>query len=107
MIREKESGKPLADLLVCVYDKDLFRSDFLGKSLTGADGKFLIEYDSSDFQEGLDKNPDIYLEVYRKSDAKMMDSKKVRPVYSTKKSIRHGSSSSEKYYIEISRNKLK
>ncbi|UCE74242.1 MAG: hypothetical protein JSV56_00680 [Methanomassiliicoccales archaeon] len=104
IIKEKESGKPLSGLLVCAYDKDLIHSDFLGKTLTGPDGKFIIEYDTIDFQELLDRHPDVYLQIYRSAEA--MNTKRVKPIYSTKGSIRYSASSSEKFYIEIPRKKL-
>ena len=107
IVREKESGEPVAGLIVHAYDKDIVKSDLLGKTQTGSDGKFLIEYDSVDFQELLDRNPDIYIEIYRSSDIKDQKTTRVRPIYTTKKSIRHNASSSEKYYVEISRKELK
>lgn len=106
IVKEKESGKPLSGLLVCAYDKDLIYSDLLGKAKTGSDGKFIIEYDSKDFQELLDKNPDIYLDIYREADANIAHQKKVKPIFTTKKSIRYSASSSEKFYIEIPRKRL-
>lgn len=106
IVREKESGEPVAGLIVHAYDKDLVSSDLLGKTQTGTDGKFLIEYDSVDFQELLDRNPDIYIEIFRSSDVKEQKTKRVKPIYTTRKSIRHNASSSEKYYIEISKKQL-
>ncbi|KPJ66081.1 hypothetical protein AMJ44_09050 [candidate division WOR-1 bacterium DG_54_3] len=106
IVREKESGKPLSGLLVCAYDKDLFRSDLLGKNLTGPDGKFTIEYESKDYQELIDRNPDVYLKIYRDTDAKDMEKKRVKPIFTTKEAIRYSASSSEKFYIEIPREKL-
>ena len=107
IVREKESGEPVSDLIVHAYDKDLVSSDLLGKAQTGSDGKFRIEYDSVDFQELLDRNPDIYIEIFRGADIKSQKTKRVSPIYTTKKSIRHNASSSEKFYVEISKKKLK
>jgi hypothetical protein len=107
IVKEKESGDPLSGLLVCAYDKDLLRSDLLGKALTGSDGHFAIEYDSSDFQDMVDKNPDIYLNIYRGEDSKDIKRKKAKPIFTTKDSLRYSASSSEKFYIEIPRKKLK
>jgi len=106
VVKEKESGEPLSGLLVCAYDKDLISSDSLGKALTGPDGKFMIEYDSKDFQELLDRNPDIYLKIYGSEAAKDMKRKRVKPILTTKDSIRYSASSSEKFYVEIPRKKL-
>jgi hypothetical protein len=106
IVREKESGEPVAGLIVHAYDKDLISDDLLGKAQTGSDGKFLIEYDSEDFKDGLDRNPDIYVEVFLGVHIKDKKKGKVKPIYSTKKSVRHGASSSEKFYIEITKKKL-
>jgi hypothetical protein len=107
IVKEKESQKPLSGLIVCVYDKDILRSDLLGKTKTQSDGKFTINYDSSDFKEPMEKNPDIYLKVFFGKDAKSIGKRKIKPIYSTKDSIRYSASSSEKFYIEIPHNKLK
>jgi hypothetical protein len=106
VVKEKESGNPLPGLLVCAFDKDLFSSDFLGRTVTGPDGRFTIEYDSKDFQELLDRNPDIFVEVYGGEYIKAKSLKRIRPIYTTKKSIRYSASSSEKYFIEIPKKKL-
>jgi hypothetical protein len=104
LIKEKESGKPLSGLFVVVYDKDILRNDLLGKATTGADGKFKIEYDSKDFKEPLEKNPDIFLNIFRKDPSRVK--KRLKPIFSTKNSIRYSASSSEKFYIEIPKRKL-
>jgi hypothetical protein len=104
LIKEKESGKPLSGLYVVVYDKDFLRDDLLGKTKTGSDGKFEIEYDSTDFKEPLEKNPDIFLNVFNKDPSKTKS--RIKPIYTTRKSIRYSASSSEKYYIEIPKRKL-
>lgn len=106
IVKEKESGKPISDLLVCAFDKDLLRSDFLGKTKTNSEGKFIIEYDSKIFKELMDKNPDIYIEIYHGKNAEVFSQKRVKPIYSTKKSIRYSASSSEKFYLEIPRKML-
>ncbi len=99
LIKEKESGKPLSGLFVVVYDKDFLRNDLLGKATTGSDGKFNIEYDSTDFKEPLEKNPDIFLNVFKMDPS--MTKKRLKPIFSTRNSIRYSASSSEKFYIEI------
>ncbi|UCG70468.1 MAG: hypothetical protein JSV09_05490 [Thermoplasmata archaeon] len=107
IVKEKESGEPLSGLLVCAYDKDLIHSDLLGKALTDSDGKFFIEYDSVHFRELIDRNPDIYLKIYRGEDTKAKNKKRAKPIHTTKDSLRYSASSSEKFYIEIPRKKLK
>lgn len=104
IIKEKESGKPVSGLFVYVYDKDILRSDLLGKATTGDGGNFKIEYDSTDFKEPLEKNPDIFLNIFKSDPSK--GQKRKKPIYSTKQSIRYSASSSEKFYIEIPKKKL-
>ncbi len=104
IIKEKESGKPISGLVVFAYDKDILRSDLLGKATTGEDGKFKIEYDSTDFKEPLEKNPDIFLKIFQGKDSEGKKGRK--PIYSTKGSIRYSASASEKFYIEIPKKKL-
>jgi hypothetical protein len=106
IVKEKESGKPLSGLKVIAYDKDVLRSDLLGETKTDSEGKFSIEYDSTDFKEPLERNPDIFVEIYRAKDLKVSKKGRVRPIFTTRGSIRYRASSSEKYYIEIPRKKL-
>lgn len=106
IVKEKESGGPLSGLFVRAFDKDIMHHDFLGEAVTGADGKFTIEYESKDFQELVDRNPDIYVEVHGKPRVEGKKNKRTRPIYTTRKSVRHNASSSEKFYIEISRKDL-
>ncbi len=106
IIKEKESKKPLSGLLVCAYDKDVFGNDELGSAVTASDGKFIIEYNSEDFQELLDENPDIYLEIFSSEEAKSNKQTKSNPLFSTKESLRPNASSSEKFYIEIPKERL-
>lgn len=106
IVKEKESKKPLSGLLVYAYDKDVFGNDELGSAVTASDGRFLIEYNSEDFQELLDKNPDIYLEIFSRKEARGNKQTESKPLFSTKKSLRNNASSSEKFYIEIPKKRL-
>jgi carotenoid cleavage dioxygenase len=106
IVKEKESGNPVPGLVVFAYDKDVLRNDLLGKTKTDSDGKFSIEYDSTDFKEPLERNPDIFVEVYRAKDIKASKKGRIKPIYTTRRNIRYRASSSEKYYIEIPKKKL-
>ena len=61
-----QSGSPVAAAKVEMYDKDLLSSDYLGTDTTGPDGRFRIEFSSSDFRNdfGLPEGrPDIFLKI--------------------------------------------
>ncbi|WP_353480360.1 hypothetical protein [Haliscomenobacter sp.] len=63
LIFEKESGLPVAGLRVRAYDKDLLYDDLLGNAITDQNGQFEIEYTERDFQELLEGNPELYLNI--------------------------------------------
>lgn len=55
-------GKPVAGVLVRVYDKDVKYDDLLGAALTNAKGEFKVIYHSRDFSEG-EERADLYFVV--------------------------------------------
>lgn len=63
VITEKESGLPVAGLQIRAYDKDLIYDDLLGNAISDEKGEFLISYTERDFQELLEGNPEIYLNI--------------------------------------------
>jgi hypothetical protein len=63
VVREAESGRPLAGLLVRAFDKDLFFDDTLGGATTDAAGRFEIDFTELKFRDGFELRPDIYLRV--------------------------------------------
>lgn len=59
-------GEPLGGVKVRVYDKDTFVDDFLGEAVTGADGKFRVEFTQADYTPPFspgEGRPDIYLKL--------------------------------------------
>lgn len=63
LVREKESGIGLPDLIVRAYDKDLLYDDLMGEGRTSCDGSFRIVSNAKDFRDFFDKRPDIYLRI--------------------------------------------
>jgi hypothetical protein len=94
VIREKESGRPLAGLLVRAFDKDVVHDDFLGEAETDASGRFEIRFTDADFKDVVESRPDLYLCVFApgRKDA----------VHDTSFAIRRNASDDESYEIEIS-----
>ncbi len=98
VIRELGSGRPLAELLVRAYDKDLIYDDLLGNAVTDNAGRFEMKYTGKDFKELFDNSPDIYL--------KIMDKDGSRVIYSNADSVRWDAGKDEFFEIEIPMHKL-
>ncbi len=63
-IVDKDSGNPVENAEVKVYDKDIVLNDHLGTSNTDKDGCFEVSFKWSDFKGGIFENrPDIFLKV--------------------------------------------
>jgi V8-like Glu-specific endopeptidase len=92
LIKEKESGLPVAGLKVRAYDKDLLWDDLLGTAMTDDQGKFEMDYSSKDFKELFEAQPEIYLIVYAPPR---------RLLIKTDDSIRAGEKESEHFILEI------
>lgn len=91
----KQTGKPLAGLVVEALDKDLFVDDRLGSVITDQDGKFEIRYDKTDFIDVfLDPKPDIFLRIL---------SPQGKQIHTTKDHVRYESGHTEYFRIEISK----
>ena len=98
VVRVRETGQPLAGLIVRAYDKDLLYDDLLGDTKTDASGRFAIRYAGSDFQELSDRHPDIYF--------KILDASGERVIHSTAESIRWNAGTVEYFEIEIPQHKI-
>jgi hypothetical protein len=72
------SGQGVPNLIITLYDKDLFFDDRLGQTETGADGSYLLGYRTEDFRDLIERKPDLYLEV-RTRDGKILR-KRARPI---------------------------
>jgi hypothetical protein len=98
VVRESESGRPLRDLLVRAFDKDLVQDDFLGESETDAGGRFEIRFTDADFKDAVESRPDLYLCVFVPG----VD----EPVHDTSYEIRKDAGRQEYYEIAIPRSSL-
>lgn len=66
---DEETGAGLAGLLVKAWDADLLVDDLVGSAPTDSRGAFFMEFDESYFRElFLDREPDLYFEVYRRGE---------------------------------------
>lgn len=93
-VEEEETGRPLANLIVRAFDKDLVFDDRVGFTTTDSDGRFEIRFDSDAFREWWGSRLDLYLRV--------LDSGGTRVLYETTDSIRRRASRDERYRIIIS-----
>lgn len=92
-MEEEETGRPLADLIVRAFDRDLVFDDKLGSTTTDADGRFEIRFNREDFRDMGESQPDLYLRIF--------DRAGIREIHQTTDAIRWNASQSERYRIRI------
>ena len=92
-VEEEETGRPLADLVVRAFDRDLLFDDTLGYTTTDEDGHFEIRYGADQFRDAWESRPDLYLRVYDRSGARLL--------YETTDAIRWNASTDESYRVRI------
>ncbi len=93
VVREQETGRPLPGLVVCAFDKDLVKDDYLGETQRDESGSFEIRFTDADFKDALESRPDLYLCVFQPGTRV--------PVHDTSYAIRKNASDVEHYEIEI------
>jgi hypothetical protein len=71
-VESRETGRPLAGLIVRAYDEDLLFDDYLGASSTDERGRFLIEFTEDAFRDFAELDPDLYLQVYDSTGERML-----------------------------------
>ena len=54
---EEETGRPLANLIVRAFDRDLIFDDKVGYATTDDDGRFEIRFNRQAFQDFLNRSP--------------------------------------------------
>jgi len=98
LIEELETGRPLPNLVVRAFDRDLIFDDKLGFTNTDEDGRFEIRFGMDRFQDLFESRPDLYLRIF--------DRNGIRLIHETTDAIRWNASKSEKYRIQISASDL-
>lgn len=93
VIEEEETGRPLCNLIVRAFDRDLVFDDKLGFTNTDADGRFEIRYGEAEFRDAWESKPDLYLRIY--------DAEGSRLLHETTDAIRWNASIRERYRIRI------
>ena len=96
---EHETGRPLAGMLVRVYDKDVVLDDFLGESRTTENGRFEVTFGEAQFRDVFEKRPDLYLHVYDPSGERLLQS--------TEREIRFAAGRDEFYEVRIVRGRVR
>jgi len=93
VVREAETGRPLANLVVRAFDRDLLFDDKLGYTNTDDDGCFEIRFGMARFRDLFESKPDIYLRIF--------DQDGIRLIHETTDAIRWNASKNEQYQIQI------
>jgi carotenoid cleavage dioxygenase len=93
VVRELDSERPLPDLRIAAYDKDLVKDDFLGEATTDANGAFEIRFTDADFKDLVESKPDIYLCVFC--------GESVEPIHDTRCEIRENASHEEHFELHV------
>jgi hypothetical protein len=63
VVRESESGLPLAGLRVHAFDEDLLFDDDLGEATTDDAGRFEIDFTELRYRDVFEQRPDVYLRI--------------------------------------------
>jgi hypothetical protein len=92
-VEEEGTGRPLGNLVVRAFDRDLIYDDTLGFANTDAEGRFEIRYGEADFRDLFESKPDLYLRVF--------DAGGTRLLHETTDAIRWNASNRERYRIRI------
>lgn len=98
-VEEAETGRPLGDLVVRAFDRDLVFDDKLGYTSTDADGRFEIRFSPEDFRDFRETAPDLYLRIFDRAGTRL--------IFETRDAIRWNASPNERYRIRIPASALK
>jgi hypothetical protein len=98
VVRERETGRPLPELVVRAYDKDLIFDDVLGFASTDEAGNFSIMFTTEDFKDLWEQRPDIYVRVF--------DRQGLIELCHTKDSVRKNAETDEFYELEVPASRL-
>jgi hypothetical protein len=93
IVEELESGRPLAELVVRAFDKDLLLDDRLGYTSTDAAGRFEIRFESDRFRDLREERPDLFLRLFDKNGTRLL--------LETSDAIRWNARLSEEYRLRV------
>ncbi len=92
-LAEEETGRPLPNLIVRAFDRDLIVDDKVGFATTDDDGRFEIRFGPEMFREVFESRPDLYLRIY--------DQAGTRLLYETTDAIRWNAEHLERFEVKI------
>jgi hypothetical protein len=98
-VLEDETGRPLAGLLVRVYDKDVVLDDFLGEVRTDPRGRFELGFSEAQFKDLVETRPDLYLHVYDPSGRQRLET--------TEGEVRFDAGHDEFFEVRIARERVR
>ena len=93
VLEEAETGRPLANLVVRAFDRDLIFDDKIGYTNTDDDGRFEICFETDRYRDLFESRPDLYLRIYDRAGARLL--------HETTDAIRWNASKNEEYRIQI------
>jgi len=93
VVQEAETGRPLPNLVIRAFDRDLIFDDKLGYTNTDDDGRFEILFGTGRFRDLFESKPDLYLRIF--------DRDGIRLIHETTDAIRWNASHNEQYQIQI------
>jgi hypothetical protein len=93
VVEEAETGRPLPNLVVRAFDRDLIFDDKIGYTNTNDDGHFEIRFGPERFSDLFESRPDLYLRIF--------DRAGVRLIHETTDAIRWNASHNEQYRVQI------
>ena len=93
VVEEAETGRPLPNLVIRAFDRDLIFDDKLGYTNTDEDGHFEIRFGTARFRDLFESKPDLYLRIF--------DRDGIRLIHETTDAIRWNASKDEQYQIRI------
>jgi hypothetical protein len=93
VVEEAETGRPLTNLVVRAFDRDLIFDDKIGYTNTDDDGRFEIRFGVERFRELFESRPDLYLRIY--------DRAGVRLLHETTDAIHWNASKNERFRVRI------
>lgn len=92
-VQEKETHRPLPNLIVRAFDRDWVSDDKVGFTTSDENGRFEIRFRTEDFRDFVEQRPDLYLRVYDESGTRLL--------HETTHAIRRNASREEHYEVLI------